>query len=46
MVNTMSKDVLNLSDSLNSTDKLADSPCSKVEPMRIENTQGLSLIHI
>ena len=36
----MSRDVINLSDNLNSTDKLADTSCKKVEPMRIESTQG------
>ena len=36
----MSRDVINLSDNLNSTDKLADTSCKKVEPMRLETTQG------
>ena len=36
----MSKDVINLNDNLNSTDKLANGQCKKVEPMRLETTQG------
>ena len=36
----MSKDIINLSDNLNSTDKLADAPAKRVEPMRVESTQG------
>ena len=35
----MSKDVIKLNDNLNSTDKLSDAP-SKVEPLRVESTQG------
>ena len=36
----MSKDVINLNDNLNSTDKLSNTPARKVEPMRVESTQG------
>ena len=36
----MSKDVIRINDNLNSTDKMADAPAKKVEPMRIESTQG------
>jgi len=36
----MSRDIINLSDNLNSTDKLSDAPVNKIEPMRVENTQG------
>ena len=36
----MSKDVINLNDNLNSTDKMANAPAKKVEPMRVESTQG------
>ena len=36
----MSKDVINLNDNLNSTDKLSNAPARKVEPMRVESTQG------
>ncbi len=36
----MSKDVIRINDNLTSTDKMADAPARKVEPMKIESTQG------
>lgn len=36
----MSKDVLNLNDNLNSSDKMVNAPAKKVEPLRMENSQG------
>lgn len=36
----MSKDVINLNDNLNPTDKLSDKACKKIEPMRLESSQG------
>ena len=36
----MSKDVLNLNDNLNSSDKLANAPAKKVKPLRMESSQG------
>ena len=36
----MSKDVLKLNDNLNSSDKMASAPAKKVEPIRMECSQG------
>lgn len=36
----MSKDVIKLNDNINSTDKVAGAPASKVEPLRIDSVQG------
>jgi hypothetical protein len=36
----MSKDVIKLNDNINSTDKVADAPARKVEPLKIDAVQG------
>ena len=38
--NEMSKDVINLNDKINSNDTIAGAPANKIEPLRIESTQG------
>ena len=36
----MSKDVINLNDKINSNDSIAGAPAKKIEPLRVESTQG------
>lgn len=36
----MSKDIINLNDNLNSSDKLSGGPVKNVEPLRVESVQG------